>query len=331
MMRPSFIVDGQRHVLEEEEEFVDAVARTQEYYCGQDLIQPWGDDEEQCDRAEYCEYGERQENDDDKGTPDEIPVMPVDYYKRVDDFLSMPPPSFVRDMERDDKFAQKPAVKFPALSKESHKTKQTGKTSVSGNQGHSGVMLGVLSPNRNGKKNGIDGGLLKEAFEYADRLLRDAVADELEEQKLQQQYAMSAAAPKKVVRSGSASDVTGGTLGRGAAVYDTGVRKKAPSKKKGQQRKPEKPTRSNSEACGLVSRLRQQAADSNGALDAFDLSTKKEEDGRRCPLDFDALVQNFEQGLTLQRLKAELEDSKQSMQRSNDFLRQMSKDIRMYR
>jgi hypothetical protein len=84
-----------------------------------------------------------------------------------------------------------------------------------------------------------------------------------------------------------------------------------------------------------VKRLRSQSHSAAVATAAasgsnFDTTSAPEADnGKRQVLDFDALVANFEQGLGLQKLRAELEASKKSMERSSNTIKQMAAEYSM--
>jgi hypothetical protein len=92
-------------------------------------------------------------------------------------------------------------------------------------------------------------------------------------------------------------------------------------------------------AVGVVKKLRSRSQASNitataAAFDADHHSSRSdafrvavEADPRKNAVDFDDLVANFQDGITLHKLRRDLEESKRSMKRSEDFLRQLSKDF----
>jgi hypothetical protein len=86
---------------------------------------------------------------------------------------------------------------------------------------------------------------------------------------------------------------------------------------------------------GVVKRLRAKTQvdnrdpRANEATDDVQFHISKESDdanGRRNPVNFDELISNFEGGVTLQRLRKELEASKQSMKNSENFMKQLSRE-----
>jgi hypothetical protein len=77
----------------------------------------------------------------------------------------------------------------------------------------------------------------------------------------------------------------------------------------------------------IVKKLRSQTATAN--MNTFEISSAIDNnDDRRNALDFDALVSNFEQGLTIKKLKADLQDSKQAMANSLAFMKQIKTEMR---
>jgi hypothetical protein len=57
---------------------------------------------------------------------------------------------------------------------------------------------------------------------------------------------------------------------------------------------------------------------------SFDVTVDSEVDSKKNAINFDELVANFQNGTTLKKLQRELEISKQSMQRSEAFLKSLS-------
>jgi hypothetical protein len=84
---------------------------------------------------------------------------------------------------------------------------------------------------------------------------------------------------------------------------------------------------------GMVKRLRSQTFthqtnETTTTSSSFDTSLSQSDGGsHRQALDFNALVANFEQGLTLKQLKQELEDSRASMAKSKKAVDEISKEM----
>lgn len=62
----------------------------------------------------------------------------------------------------------------------------------------------------------------------------------------------------------------------------------------------------------------------NDSEGTFNVSNDLDSDNRRNPINFDELISNFQGGVTLQKLRKELEQSKQSMKNSENFMKQLS-------
>ena len=76
----------------------------------------------------------------------------------------------------------------------------------------------------------------------------------------------------------------------------------------------------------IVHKLRGQT-DSTRPVNAFTVPTKKEVDMKKNPIDFEGLVRNFENQTTLNQLRAELEQSRQSLANSEEYIKELSRDI----
>jgi hypothetical protein len=89
-----------------------------------------------------------------------------------------------------------------------------------------------------------------------------------------------------------------------------------------------KKLRSRSQASTITATAAAFDADNHSIRgEAFRVAVEAEVDPRKNAVDFDDLVANFQDGITLHKLRRDLEESKRSMKRSEDFLRQLSKDF----
>jgi hypothetical protein len=138
--------------------------------------------------------------------------------------------------------------------------------------------------------------------------------------KLQQAYQQSKAGPSE---AGG-----GGGRGRGAGGGKSGGR--------GSGRGKGKKGAGTTSGSGMVKRLRSQtfthqtneSSSHPSAGGSFDTSISHSDGGsHRQVLDFNALVANFEQGLTLKQLKQDLEDSRASMAKSKKAVDEISKEM----
>jgi hypothetical protein len=137
--------------------------------------------------------------------------------------------------------------------------------------------------------------------------------------KFQQAYQQSKAGP---------SEAGGGGRGRGAGGGKSGGR--------GSGRGKGKKGAGTTSGSGMVKRLRSQtfthqtneSSSHPSAGGSFDTSISHSDGGsHRQVLDFNALVANFEQGLTLKQLKQDLEDSRASMAKSKKAVDEISKEM----
>lgn len=119
--------------------------------------------------------------------------------------------------------------------------------------------------------------------------------------------------------SGGARGGGGRGSGRGGGRGNSGINKSSKGKK-------------GTTSGGMVKRLRSQTfthqTNETAIPSSFDTSMSHSDGGsHRQALDFNALVANFEQGLTLKQLKQELEDSRASMAKSKRAVDEISKEM----
>jgi hypothetical protein len=188
-----------------------------------------------------------------------------------------------------------------------------------------------LNPYKDSKPRMIDSNLLNEAFAYTDQLLREAVIEEAQsmmndsEAQKKQQYqehqprsapADLLSATKKGIEEtyGQQSIATGGGGGGG-------------SKKK----------KSSSNRVGMVRNLKQKnngfsssssTKPSFSQDNAFSVNTNIHDtegpDLKRNTVNYDELIFNFQSGSTLDKLRKELAQSKQSLAQSENVIRELS-------
>eukprot|EP01031_Cornospumella_fuschlensis_P037358 gene37358-45359_t len=143
--------------------------------------------------SDYMEYGSLV-GEDDEGGLDKPPEMPQDFYDEVDMFLKKEPPRIHIDDAGVNKKKGKPkkAKGLPISAQEQDSGVDTGealkkkvKSKVAAYRDGSAAAMGA---NAGGPSRPIDPSLLKEAFDYTDKLLKDAMLEEAyEKQMLQQQ------------------------------------------------------------------------------------------------------------------------------------------------
>jgi hypothetical protein len=191
-----------------------------------------------------------------------------------------------------------------------------------------------LNPYKDSKPRMIDSNLLNEAFAYTDQLLREAVIEEAQsmmndgEAQKKQQYqdhqprsapADLLSATKKGIEEtyGQQSIAAGGGGGGGGGG----------SKKK----------KSSSNRVGMVRNLKQKNSSFSSSSstkpsfsqdNAFSVNTNIHDtegpDLKRNTVNYDELIYNFQSGSTLDKLRKELAQSKQSLAQSENVIRELS-------
>ena len=305
------------------------------------------------DTNKYTEkYFENSNNDDDEEEigeeTDEIlnidddfkaPEMPEEFYSHVDSFLKRPAPKLQGDdsiSKRKDSKNEPSIPMFPKIN--APKVKELSD--------NGSAEKAVRKPKKKSIKDtefkqerAINNALLREAFAYTDQLLREAViqeAKEVKEKEKQEQLVAELSnhrtvAEKVLPKSAPQAETVFGHPIEGAAHFSktqkpseggSGVsairklRNKQASKPKGHSN-----THNNSNNNSSSS---SHAINANTMQSDFDVSADTEVDLKKNAINFDDLVSNFQNGTTLRKLQRELEQSKQSMQRSEQFLKNLS-------
>lgn len=293
------------------------------------------------DEDQYGENADNSENVYEENEEVVVPKMPDDFYSDVDTFLNRPPPK-AKGLKQKSKTREKLEEKI---------VKSTSFPNILLNQKpkkiESKVNTGRKGPGKKNDKRIIDDDLLQQAFEYTEKLQREAT--------LENEYDEIIATATSKKKSNSAphnlqshtrlhhetendgedgwseeeEEEDMGRRGRMAtknkvdavsAAYGNPRQKPPKSLSKGQAKK------------GVVRRLRSQTADMTTSQReakeaAFDASSAAQDTTSRYAVDFDALVANFEQGTTLRALKAELEESRASLARSKQAVQKISSEM----
>jgi hypothetical protein len=249
-----------------------------------------GDNGESFEEEMGDNIGARREVDD------VAPGMPNEYYENVETFLSRAPPKIKIDKvkskskrEIEQEIAHDIADNaLPKLPQIQKKAKSDipPRPNVS-----SKVAASLHAKAKSAGNKEIDADLLMQAFAYVNQLSRDQ-----EDEPGERRYPNSA--PEKITPE---------------KIRDSGYQGKQGNA--GQSGK----------KSGVVKRLRSKTQPKDNDQ-AFALSSAPLEEESKGPIDFDSLVANFEQGITLQKLRAELDSSKASIARSEDFMRQLARE-----
>lgn len=285
------------------------------------------------------------EEDDDENNPDidKAPEMPQHFYQEVESFLTRAPPKLDSSTKKIKSLGGK-APSAPILpdiyARQAYIPSEAPPKPPQVQSKVREKLMNSTSKQKNSKQSaGLDHNLLREAFAYTDRLLKEALIEEASSQgggdndeytqhrqpptgkgngkkssnnNAQQRAQPSRTAPIESIYMAPHND-----------VYQA-PRKKADSA--GSNRAGPK---------GAVKKLRAKIPSESAlgyggeASDAagFNISGDADVDsGKRNPINFDELISNFQGGITLQKLRKELEQSKQSMKNSENFMKQLSKE-----
>lgn len=324
-------------------------AEYQQYYPGNDD----NEDEYEDNNDEYEENNENIENDGLLNEDSTVPLMPDEFYSDVDVFLNRPPPKFKGILQNKSKTREKLEEKIikssslPVLLPPKPKKIE------------SKINTGKKGPGKKVERY-IDPNLLQQAFEYTEMLARESYEQEIQQQR-QQQYnekKKSNSAPHdSVTRSRNLmanhrhqnddndddnendDDYDDDELDEIQSCDRKQIKLKnaygsgkggghTRTKGNGSQSKSK-----NKKGNGMVKRLRSQTYTHQDQLtgnqsSSFDTSMTHGDGGsNRQVLDFNALVANFEQGITLKQLKQELEESRASEARSRKAVQDISKEM----
>jgi hypothetical protein len=254
------------------------------------------DDYEGDDMLE-AEYGAEEDPQDgaEIDLPDETPPpMPPSFYSNVDSFLTRPPPQVSA-------FAGKAAVESRV------QLPNIASTSVKKKKASSKVKSRIQHTEQPDRR--FDPSLLQEAFAYVDRIQQEVLVEE--ETEIKRLPGKSSSAPS-LGRPAEAATST-----QKLTAYQSG----GPTKQKKQGKAAKQ-----KDGGGLVRRLRSQTnADPDAAFSNLSASAL-ENSGKKPAMDMSALISNFENGILLNKLKAELAASKNSIAESENFMLQLSKD-----
>jgi hypothetical protein len=258
------------------------------------------------------EYGDDGIEENIAVTVDDVaPAMPTDFYENFEHFLSRAAPSLKvekvknkskRELEQEiaHEFSKK-ASSLPVLP---HIQKKTGTKSqdlpprpivpvVTSKVAE--AMHGKSKKSNNNKDLDID--LLQQAFQYVAQLsdsAHDESSNDTGDIRRHPSSAPERVTPEKAKPRGKNSGLS------------------AASGKKN----------------GVVKKLRLKTQQNDFEDGSFNISAAAvEEESKKALFDVDALVANFEQGITMHKLQAELNSSKESMARSEAFMRQLAREF----
>lgn len=281
---------------------------------------------------------------------DKAPEMPQNFYKDVESFLTRDPPK-LKDTSKKTKLKNnKKGVVLPDIySKQSNEINPPQPPQVT-----SKVRSKLLNTTNKQPQRQFDHNLLRDAFAYTDQLLKDALMEEASSTNSGNHESSSITTGQQGLppRRAMKKDTKGSNTGNGQkklqsrtipveSIYIAPHPHSAPS---GSSSNTKKKTdiyssnsgyhssagSSNSGPKGIVKKLRAKVpSESNISTTNTGFSTDTTLDNnnnKRNAVNFDELISNFQDGIMLSKLRQELEDSKQSMKKSENFMRQLSQE-----
>ncbi|KAJ1427001.1 hypothetical protein B484DRAFT_450452 [Ochromonadaceae sp. CCMP2298] len=267
---------------------------------------------------------------------DSAPPMPVNFYEGLDSFLMKGPPKLnessglvKKKKAKQSRAPGGPGLVLPDINKQEMESEPPRPPQLP-----SKVRSKIAGTKRVPAQTRFDHGLLQEAFAYTDKLLQDNVEEEAgagrDGGRSAPAGAGAGAGAQKVHRSPSGKTLM---LSR-AAVMETMYRAVPSSNQPGAKKKASVVAGGRAAgAAGAVSKLkgkvRAGASTGSGRYDAGGggfATTDASDSSKRSAATFDDLVANFRDGVMLQKLRQELEQSKTSMAKSETFMRELSKE-----
>jgi hypothetical protein len=265
---------------------------------------------------------------EDEEVNNKAPEMPQNFYQEVESFLTREPPKLKEPKKI--KSLKKDGVAKGLVLPDIY-AKNNDVSPPQPPQATSKVRSKLLSnTNKPTNQRQFDHNLLREAFAYTDKLLKEALIEEanssLENDGGDGEY--QNLPPRAQGKKAGAAKGPSRTAPI-EAVYVTPHPSSAPASKKKGDSSVYQTSAGGSK--GVVKKLRAKVP-SESSLQApnhdaaFNIGNDSGDVGRRNPINFEELVSNFEGGVTLQKLRKELEESKQSMKQSENFMRQLSQE-----
>lgn len=259
------------------------------------------------DGVAYGEASERQFNRDDGEDHKEYvaPVMPEEFYQKVEGFLTQPAPKVVN-------LTVKPKKHQPSVGVKDLKPKVQSFTALK-------VRTNDNSDHRakGGSSKELNLDLLQQAFAYSEKLAREALEDE-----------------ESAVRVGDSNNSS-----NNITAFKTTNALIETSSMKSKQRHVKPRATGSEKNISIVKRLRDQTKQNsnpkfNKSEDAtlsnsFSVQSMPEEDIRRTVLDFDSLISNFQTGANISKLRQELMQSQQSKSNSEQYMRQIAAEFNL--
>ena len=257
------------------------------------------------------------------GDEDNVPKMPGGFYSDVETFLSRPPPA-VKAAAKKSKTKQKLDDKITKSASLPVLVSRAPPMHHVDSKVNTGQKKGKpRSHKHKSRQQGLDMQLLEEAFQYTEKLQQESIAQELSGANDADcggvALKKSGSAPTRGTDKGSDQRSRPPHGGGGAVVMS--------HEDSGENRRSRVNAKERSSG-NVAKKLRQQTKTGHGHAHHgnFDTSITQPDMVTRSVVDFDALVENFQQGLTLHKLRSELQESQASMERSRQAMQSISRD-----
>lgn len=287
-------------------------------------------------------FGYFEEEDEDNRDIDKAPEMPQHFYKEVENFLTRAPPKLDSSTKKIKGLCGKtPGSSAPILPDiYARQAFAPSDGPPKPPQAQSKVREKLMNSTSKQKKQSsdLDHNLLREAFAYTDRLLKEAIIEEASMQGggYQEENPQPQRQPSIVKSQSKKANSTAQSRAQPSRTAPVESIYMAPHNDGYQARKKaDSAGSSRAGPKGAVKKLRAKipsesavAYGGNEAAEAgFNIGNEADAgSNRRNPINFDELISNFQGGITLQKLRQELEQSKQSMKNSENFMKQLSKE-----
>mmetsp|Transcript_41016 Transcript_41016/g.41892 ORF Transcript_41016/g.41892 Transcript_41016/m.41892 type:complete len:325 (+) Transcript_41016:133-1107(+) len=276
------------------------------------------------DELDENQYDENEDDDiNENGDDDEenelSSVMPEKFYEGVEEFLSRPPPK-LSVMGNGNKKISLPKLKQEKLDLQKQmRLNPGGPVHASTKTATKKIAKKKESSSASGVKQ-IDEQLLMQAMEYTDKLMNEELIDKMRELSSTKNMNTNG---RRAFSQGHVAEGTDDKMtqkGRNRSKDSNDIKRKANGTNTRVGVGGGGPVKRNSVVKKLRAQTRIYSHDNEFSISTADSG----QDPNKSNLDFEAMITNFEQGITLRKLQAELEDSKINMMRSEDVVKKIS-------
>lgn len=268
---------------------------------------------------------------------DKAPGMSADFYEKFENFLTRGPPKIGETVVNKKKSSEKIDNKesavpfFPKIVSKTEHCSAPPQPPQKYSKIRSKIENGM---GKDKKRSQIDHNLLREAFEYTDKIYKEAILEEAEKNEQPEDGRSN-----NIKKKNNSTEVN--PMQKHQTLSDSVYSQQNPTIEIHHAKK--KISNNSTSTMGMVRKLRAksqimktQASASNlhqhhdsqrkESEPNFNVNTEAEIDPKRNAVNFDELILNFQDGTTLKKLRKELEQSKQSMRQSEKFMQELSRE-----